>query len=352
MTMFATTRPRRRGLARSTAAAALLLAVGLTLSACGGGQSGDPREIVVAEQSKAGMTTGLYPHLAEELGYFAQEGIKVKNYVNVTKGSDAISGMQSGAVQISHIGADGVAAASKGAAVVGLAAEMDASIWTVASNPQITSWDQLRGKTIALGSTNDITRVVFDQLARSAGLDPARDLTYVALGATPQRIAAVQNGQAAATLATYPPVQIPIASGAVHDLGFAPPGAALPQLMTTDIEASRTWAQANPDVAAGYLRAIKRAVDFVRNPANADQATAMIAKLSDTTPEAVRAGLEKYFYNPAIQNAYFPADLRHAPGVFDATVRAYTELGLMSKPITEGEYMDYSYLEKAGGTAQ
>lgn len=344
---------RRHRLRRWTgSAAALVVAATLGLTACGGPAAGGgsvagSREVVVAEQSRAGMTTGLYPHLAQELGYFADEGITIKDYVNVTKGSDAITGMQSGAVQVSHIGADGIAAAAKGADVVGIAAEMDASIWTVVSTPSITRWEQLRGKTIALGSTNDITRVVFDRLAADAGLNPGVDLTYVALGATPQRIAAVQNGQAAATIATYPPVHSPIAAGAVHDLGFAPPGADIPRLMTTDIEASRSWAEANPDVAAGYLRAIRRTVEFVRAPANSARTIELIAKLSETTPEAARAGLEKYFQRPAVDNAYFPADMRHGPGVFDETVRAYQGLDLLTKPMTEDEYMDYSYLEKA-----
>lgn len=333
----------------------LFLAAALGLTACGGGPGGGggttagSREIVVAEQSKAGMTTGLFPHLAQELGYFADEGITITDYVNVTKGSDAITGMQSGAVQISHIGVDGIAAASKGAAVVGLAAEMDASIWTVLSTSSVTSWDQLKGKTIALGSTNDITRVVFDRLAKLAGLNPDTDLTYVALGATPQRIAAVQNGQAAATMATYPPAHTAIASGAVRDLGFAPPGTETPRLMATDIEASRQWAEANPDVAAGYLRAIIRSVEFVRDPANTDRAVELIARLSENEPDAVRAGLKAYFAEPAIANAYFPDGLRHDPAVFDATVQAYQDLGLMTKPISHDDYMDYSYLDKAMG---
>ena len=339
----------RRVTMRTSAMFAVAVLSASALTACGGDSAadGDGTTITVAEQSVAGMTTGLWPHLAEELGYMKDVGIRIKDYVSVTKGSDAISGMQSGAVQISHIGVDGMAAASKGAKVVGIAAETDASIWTVVTSPDITSWDQLKGKTIALGSTSDITTVVFDELAKEAGLDPEKDLTYVALGATPQRIAAVQQGQAAATIATFPPVQTVIASGAVNDLGFAPDGGDVPRIMATDIEASSEWAEDNPDAAASYLRAIIRAIDWAKDPANQDEAAEKIAKLSDTTPEAALAGLKTYLYKPAVDNAYFPDGLRHDPEVFKDTVQAYIDLGLMSEPISEDDYMDYSYLEQA-----
>lgn len=327
-----------------------VLAVVSIVAASGCGTPSDPaaaRTVTVAEQSVAGMTTGLWPHLAEELGYFADEGITVEEYVSVKTGSDAISGMQSGAVNVSHTGVEGLTAAAKGADIVGIAAGMDASIWTVVAAPDIASWSQLKGKTIALGSVSDITRVVFGQLAQQAGLDPERDLKFVALGPTPQRIAAVQNGQVAATIATYPPAADALASGGVRDLGFAPPGKTPPKLMTTDIEASKTWAEQNPDVAAGYLRAITRAVQYVRDPSNKSDSVARIARLSRNSPDAVAKALEVYFHQPVVDNAYFPRNFRHAPEVFDATVQAYVDLGLLDERVSQDEYMDYRYLDQA-----
>ncbi|QIK74728.1 ABC transporter substrate-binding protein [Nocardioides piscis] len=342
---------KRHNTRRTTSALLATLALAVAgLTACGSdSESASPggSSITIAEQSVAGMTTGLWPHLAEELGYLEDEDITVKEYISVTKGSDAISGMQSGAVQISHIGVEGISAVSKGADVVGLAAQMDASIWTVIANPDITSWDQLKGKTIALGSTSDITTVIFDRLAEAAGLDPAKDLTYVALGATPDRIAAVQNGQAAATIATYPPVETVIASGAVNDLGFAPEGSEVPRIMTTDIEASRSWAEDNPEVASGYLRAMIRTTEWVKDETNREEAVRIISELSENPPEAVLAGLETYFYDPVVEDAYFPENYRHDPAVFDDTVAAYMDLGILSEPVSEEDYMDYSYLEQA-----
>lgn len=318
-------------------------------SSNGGGEStgADPVKITVAEQGNAGFTTGLYPHLAQELGYFADEGIEIEKFVSVTKGSDAVAGMVAGSIQVSHIGPEGITAKSKGADVVGIAATFDASIWSVLANKQITSWSDLKGKTIALGSLSDITAVVFDKLAAAAGLDPKKDLKYVALGATPQRVAAVENGQAAATLATYPTVSAAMSKGTLTNLGFAPQGDSIPRLIATDVEASGEWARQNPDVVERYLKAIIRTVDYLKNPDNKSAAVDKIAGLTKDSPEAIADGLDAYMYDPAAENAYFPDDYHHGEGVFDATVDDYMSVGLLDKKVSESDYMDYSYVDKA-----
>src|SRR5690606_8162128 len=162
----------------------------------------------------------------------------------------------------------------------------------------LTDWADLRGKTIALGSLSDITRVVFDGLAVAAGLDPDVDLTYVALGPTPARIAAVQNNQAAATLASYPSVADVAKTSGLNILGLAPQGAVPPSIIASDIEASGAWARANPEVVTRYLRAIIRTVEYVRDSANQAELAPMIAELTNTSEDAVVAMLEAYFYNP------------------------------------------------------
>lgn len=338
------------------AVAVVASALGATLMAgCAStdvaGNEGDAdalTQITIAEQSRGGLTAGALPHLADELGYFAEEGLEVDDYVVVTKSADAISGVLSGEIQFAHIGGEGFMAASQGGDIVGIAANTDTSIWTILGRSDINDWDDLKGTTVALGSTSDITRVVFDQLARQAGLDPDRDLNYVALGATPQRIAAVQQGQAAATLAAYAGAGRAIEAG-LTDLGFAPDGTEPPPLITTEISASRSWAEEHPDATEGYLRAIAKARDFLQDPDHADRAAELITQVSGEPVENIKQGLEVYFSDPPLPEAAFPDDFRHVPGAFDATVEAYRDLGIFRSEITEEEYMDYSYADRATG---
>lgn len=340
-------------------ATAGLLASALFLSACGGTGSTDadqagpagttgPASIVVAEQGTADTLTGLLPHLADELGFFAEQGVSVKEYVVVAKGADAITGMVSNSVQVSHIGAEGMILASAGGGVVGIGANTGASQWTVVAAPGITSWADLKGKTVALGSTADITRAVFDKLARTAGLDPEVDLEYVGLGATPQRVAAVQNGQVAATLATFPAAARVIEAG-LTDLGFSPEGTDAPALMTTDIEASKEWVDDHPDQVTAYLRALHQTLEYIRDPANEQEVAEIASSLNGEPVDLMLDAIDRYFRDPAVAESFFPADFHHAPGAFDATVDAYLELGLMKERITEDEYVDYSFADEAVG---
>lgn len=349
MFLFRTKTPIRALLAGTTASVLLVVAgCGSTDTEANGENQANEEltTITVAEQGNADLATGAMAHLADQLGYFEDQGLRVDEYVVVTSGGDAISGILSGDVQISHIGADGFVSADQGGDIVGIGANTDASFWTVVANPEITDWSQLEGETIALGSTSDITRAVFDQLAEQAGLDPDADLNYVALGATPQRIAAVQEEQTAATIASYGAAGRVIDDG-LTDLGFAPEGTDVPQLMTTEIAASRSWAEDQPEDVAAYLRAIKQATDFAKDPANSDEVAEIIGQINDEPEEYIKQGLEHYYINPSSPDAFFPEDFRHVPGAFDTTVETYRELGLFEGEITEEEYMDYTYADMA-----
>jgi ABC-type nitrate/sulfonate/bicarbonate transport system substrate-binding protein len=118
-------------------------------------------------------------------------------------------------------------------------------------------------------------------------------------------------------------------------------------MMITEISASREWAEANREVVEGYLRAVTRAVEYARDPATLDDAVERISRLTDTSPEAVRKGLDVYLLGPSAEDRYFPRDFNHDDEAFENTIEAYIELGTLEEPISEEEYMDYSYVEAA-----
>lgn len=305
-------------------------------------------QIVVAEQAKYGTATGIVPRFAEHLGYLKEEGIEIKDWVAVTTGSDALNGMMAGDVHIAHMGAEGIAARSKGMDVVGIGAAFDYSHWVLLAQEGVNSWADMKGKQLALSSLTDIMRVASEKFIDSAGLNSDQDVEFVALGGHSQRVLAVAHGQVSGTMAVFPQVQTALDEGGLNNLGFSPDGQPIP-LMVTDIEASRSWAEANPEVVSGYLRAMTRAVKYVKDPANEKAVIDQMTKWTKDPASSFKKTLETYFYNQPIENAWWPDDLRHAPGVFDATVDAYMDLGLIKERITEDEYMDYSYLDRALG---
>lgn len=337
---------------RGPVGAVLALALALALAGCGGNHdsSGGASSLVtisIAEQGTADPTAGLAAHIADELGYFAEEGIKVEDYVTISTSQQAITGMASGSIQFSMIGADGFVAFSKGADILGLAAIADAPAWTVLVDKSIKDWSDLKGKTIALSETTGITPLVWGKLAEQVDMDMS-DFKIVALGATPSRIAAVQAGQASATLASFPSAAAALADGdKFRDLGPFPSGGSAPKVIATELVGSRSWVEKHPDETAGFLRAIKRAVDYIKDPSNEDDVTERTAKLIGATSESIRETLRYYFYEPVEPNVYYPDDLRHQPDVFEATVNAYLDAGMAEKSVEEDDYVDYSYLDAA-----
>jgi ABC-type nitrate/sulfonate/bicarbonate transport system substrate-binding protein len=331
-------------------AVAILLS---TLAACSssGSSAGSSaggnstKSVVVAEIGQVDPTAGLLVHVADKQGFLAREGIKVSQYVQVPATSDAINGLVSGAVNFAFIGGAGVIAKAQGAPVLGLAALFDASAWTLIASKNITSIKELEGKEIALGDQNGITTLVFDTLVQEAGFNPS-DFKHVVLGATPARVAAVENGQAAATLATYPTAETALAAG-LHNLGLGGTPGQVPALMTSEIVGGSSWAQKNRSEVVSFLRAMLEAAQYIKNPANEAAVTSIMTSEEKVSAAAAKATLNVYFYHPVVQGAYFPSNLEHRPAAYDNTVSGYGKFGLMPKAIPERDWMDYSYLNAA-----
>ena len=123
--------------------------------------------------------------------------------------------------------------------------------------PEITSMDQVRGKTIGVsnvGSSSDIaTRVML----RKVGFDPDRDVTIVAVGSLEQRMAALSNGAIQGGLA-QPPDQLALQDKGFHVL-YDLAAQKLPSANTA-ITVQRAWLNANRDVAQRYIDSIVEAI--------------------------------------------------------------------------------------------
>lgn len=275
-----------------------------------------------------------------------QEGVTIKEYVAVQRGGDAINGLLGGSVQAGIIGAEGITAVSKGLDIVSVAAQFDGPPWTVIGGPNVQTWDDLRGKTIGLGSLNDITAVAWSALARAAGYDPEKDFQYVATGATPGRLASLTAGQTDATLVAYPSAAKAVAGG-MTDLGLTRDGGPPPGLIVNDVVVKRSWAEANRDCVSHFLRALLRAATWSKDSANRDELIDKTARLQKEDPEYITKMIDIYFFDPVASAPLYPAGFKSRPGLVEETVELYLEVGIIQKPITEAEYRDYSYLDAA-----
>ena len=70
--------------------------------------------------------------------------------------------------------------------------------------PEIKKAEDLRGKRIATSSLGSLGDFLFKYILRKNGLDPNRDVTWLAIGTPPERLQALFSGAVDATDASYP----------------------------------------------------------------------------------------------------------------------------------------------------
>jgi NitT/TauT family transport system substrate-binding protein len=125
------------------------------------------------------------------------------------------------------------------------------------SQPSITSIAQLKGKKIAVSSPADTGGLAAKAVMQSAGLDPERDVTYIAIGAASVRLAAMEAGSVEAAIMPVPWNSRMKRKG-FNELVFA--GSLMPQPLT-GIVASASKLDKNPEqvrrVLRGYLRSLR-----------------------------------------------------------------------------------------------
>lgn len=156
-------------------------------------------KLVVGVTAASGPAGGIFA--AKDYGIFREHGLDVE-FIFVSTATLSLPALLSGQVALvtGVAGPAVVNAALAGADVVWLAELLGTMPYTLVSAPAIRSAADLRGRRIGVsrlgGSSEFAARFM---LARS-GLDPARDVTFVQVGDTSARLAAIAAGGIDATV--------------------------------------------------------------------------------------------------------------------------------------------------------
>jgi ABC-type nitrate/sulfonate/bicarbonate transport system substrate-binding protein len=261
-------------------AAAVIVAFGTVL---GGGattaqaqsppQAGQKAKIVVA---LTGITSSIWPTLiAETKGYFAEFGVEPE-FVNTGSSAKSIQQVAAGAA---HMGSsslmDTARAIDAGADVVVVANGLDISMHGLIAAKNVKAVSQLKGKRVIVGGTKDITNVWWAAMARDQGLNPESDVQTIYSGSTANRFAAlVSGGVEAAVLA--PPATFKAIEDGYVDLGAV--AAYLKDVPYLVFHAGKRWAASNPAAVVGFIKAHNKAIDFLNNPKNREEASKILAE--------------------------------------------------------------------------
>ena len=288
-------------------------------------------KVIVAHSARAALSIGplLY---GIERGFYRDEGIDLV-YVSI-RADLGIKALLSGDIDYSYSTGTIIRGAIIGVPVRNLSFDFSRVLHALMSRPEIPNAAALKGKKVGVssfGATGDLAARVG---LRSLGLDPEKDVTIITLGSDTLRHAALLAGTVQATHMPVP-LNIQLKKEGYHELVYA--GKIL-QRPLTGLATSLEKIQRNPAQVQRMVRAFLRATRALKTE---------------------RAGFiafaqKRYGYSKEImEEAYnYLIEALSQDGFVDgATLQAAIDeaksLAKITKPISESDVVDYSFLRAA-----
>ena len=249
------------------------------LAACGGteagpGTSGAAEKVVVAQSDPSISFAPLY--VAEEKGYFAEEGLKVE--VQTVKPDVAVTALATDRIgYLSTIGS----VARKAIAGVPIKTVMiwfEKTPFVVMANKKFKSMQDLKGQNLGVSGIGSTSDIALRFALRDSGLDPQKDVKIIQLGGggAEPRITAVRTGQVAATPLTLPSNLV------AESRGLVPLYDTTDKLLApfTGLGVSESRLEKHPEQVKKMMRASFKALDFIKQ--HPEEAAQIIADYTKT----------------------------------------------------------------------
>jgi ABC-type nitrate/sulfonate/bicarbonate transport system substrate-binding protein len=235
---------------------------------------------------------GYWPvYAAEALGYFAREGVQMD--LTYTRGpGPSAQLLTTGDLHVAINTSDNaIIAMSKGAdfAIVGGAQAL--ALYSLIVTPNVSSFADLRGKLLAIGGPRDGPTTILRRLLRANDLRDD-DTEFVAVGGTPERMAAIMSGAVAGSLLAQPYDLMAQANG-MPRLAIA--ADVLPEWQNLNVIVNRPWARANDDLLVRWLRGYIAACAWLNDPANRAEAVHILMDTAQTTEDIAQRNWALYF---------------------------------------------------------
>jgi ABC-type nitrate/sulfonate/bicarbonate transport system substrate-binding protein len=221
--------------------------------------------------------------VARARGLFPANGIEV-DVIVTPNSTDQMRGLGKGSWQIVSTAFDNVLGWSgrEGAEIVAVAQVSQGIILPVYVRPEIKTWDDLRGKPLAVDAVDTAYALVLRRVLLTHGLEMDRgDYRLVPLGTTGFRLDSMTRGQTFAGVLNPPWDAKAQVAGMVR---FADHREVLPDYPGGVLAVARPWAGAHRDVLTKFLRVWNQALRWAHDDGNRDEAIKLIAveeKLDD-----------------------------------------------------------------------
>jgi ABC-type nitrate/sulfonate/bicarbonate transport system substrate-binding protein len=218
-------------------------------------------------------------------GMFAAADLEID--VLVTPNStDQMRGLGKGSWQVVSTAFDNVLGWSgrEGAEIIAIAQVAQGITLPVYVRPEIKSWEDLRGKPLAVDAVDTAYALVLRRVLLAHGLEMERgDYTLIAKGTTGHRLDSMMQGETFAGVLNPPWDAKAAAAGMVR---FADHREVLPDYPGGVYAVGRRWAGDNRALLMRYLRAWNEALGWCHDEKNRDEAIRLLAAAEKIDEEA------------------------------------------------------------------
>ncbi len=241
-----------------------LFVVGLVWSGSAAAQ-----KIRIAMPAKS--MTFLNFYVGDKFGIYKAEGFDVS--LEVIKPDVGIAGMVAGEIDYTSAIGSAMRAAATGVSIKAAMFTMDRVVVYMYAKPSIKSIEELKGgKIVATTGLVATPTYAAKVMARAHGLNPDKDLSFIATGDVANSLAALQGGVADVAMLSVP------FNFKAEELGFRSLGSAVDYLQTpfAGLGVSDAKIKSNPAQVKRMIRATLKSVEFTREQANQEKVVALL----------------------------------------------------------------------------
>lgn len=214
--------------------------------------------------------------VALEKGFYKELGLDVRQFHtnSVAKAVQALSTNSTDIVNPANTQGT-ITAAIKGAPVKIIAGLYEKAIYDLIAGPKYKKVEDLKGTTIGVINLTSGSTALLQKIMSAHGLKYPGDYDLLTVGGTPARYAAVKKGATSAGMVTIPTSFMALEEGLNI---VANVSTYLPQYQFTIVAGNADWMKANRDATVRYLMAVIKAIRFIHDPKNKDEAIDILAK--------------------------------------------------------------------------
>ena len=274
--------------------------------------------------------------LAKEAGVFARNGLDAE--LVRTRSTIGVMALLSGDLDfIQASGPTVIESGLRGSDLVYVAGGMATLDFIFLSQPAIKKPEQLRGGIIGLASIRGASLVATEFALEKLGLKP-KDVKYIVVGGTPERLIALRNKQLQATLLS-PPTSIVAEGDGFHLL--ADVGALGLPFLHNGIAASRRYVQDNGDTVKRYVKSQIEAVHLMKT--DRKTSVAVLAKYLRQTKS--REILERSYELSVTDQKYPRKQYPSLPGI-QTVLDAIADENQKAKTARPEQFVDARFIKE------